>query len=162
MADSDDKTQDGAHKKTLTLKGGASAGMRPGMSRGPRTVVVEKRTRVVPHGNAGAGASVRPSPAGTPSSGASARPQSPSRDTGRSSRPSAPPAPRRGRRWLGTALVLIAIAGALTYVYYPTTSEHPANSRRARFAATGPALTLTLVPLASNTANARPCRSNKA
>ena len=50
----------------------------------------------------------------------------------------APPAPRRGRRWLGTALVLIAIAGALTYVYYPTTSEHPANSRRARFAATGP------------------------
>ncbi len=36
MADSDDKTQDGAHKKTLTLKGGASAGMRPGMSRGPQ------------------------------------------------------------------------------------------------------------------------------
>ena len=55
MADSDDKTQDGAHKKTLTLKAGASAGARPGMSRGGRsTVVVEKRTRVVPHGTTGA------------------------------------------------------------------------------------------------------------
>ena len=61
MADSDDKTQDGAHKKTLTLKAGASAGARPGMSRGGRsTVVVEKRTRVVPHGTTGAPASARP------------------------------------------------------------------------------------------------------
>src|SRR6218665_3049765 len=51
MADSDDKTQDGAHKKTLTLKGGPSAGARPGMSRGGRrTVVVERKNRGVPHG----------------------------------------------------------------------------------------------------------------
>ena len=76
MADSDDKTQDGAHKKTLTLKAGASAGARPGMSRGGRsTVVVEKRTRVVPHGNTGAPA--RPTPAGAPPAGSSARSQSP-------------------------------------------------------------------------------------
>ena len=66
MADSDDKTQDGAHKKTLTLKAGASAGARPGMSRGGRsTVVVEKRTRVVPHGTTGAPATARPSPTGS-------------------------------------------------------------------------------------------------
>ena len=31
MADSDDKTQDGAHKKTLTLKGGPAVGARPGL-----------------------------------------------------------------------------------------------------------------------------------
>jgi translation initiation factor IF-2 len=75
MADSDDKTQDGAHKKTLTLKAGASAGARPGMSRGGRsTVVVEKRTRVVPHGTTGAPASARPSPSGAPSTGAPSRP----------------------------------------------------------------------------------------
>src|SRR5262245_1049067 len=54
MADSDDKQQDGAHKKTLSLKGGPSVGARPGMGRGPRTVVVEKRTRVVPRGGASA------------------------------------------------------------------------------------------------------------
>ncbi len=83
MADSDDKTQDGAHKKTLTLKGGPSAGARPGMSRGPRTVVVERKNRVVPHGNAPA--PTRPASA---NSAAPARPQSPaSRDGGR-------PAPR--------------------------------------------------------------------
>ena len=35
MADSEDKHDDGAHKKTLTLKGGPSVGARPGMSRGP-------------------------------------------------------------------------------------------------------------------------------
>ncbi|MGN6157573.1 MAG: translation initiation factor IF-2 [Devosia sp.] len=69
MADSDDKTQDGAHKKTLTLKGGPSAGARPGMSRGARTVVVERKTRVVPHGATGAPArqaAPPPSAAGTP------------------------------------------------------------------------------------------------
>ncbi len=77
MADSDDKTQDGAHKKTLTLKGGPSAGARPGMSRGPRTVVVEKRTRVVPHTNPSA-------PARPASNGAApARPPTRSSDTGR-------------------------------------------------------------------------------
>jgi translation initiation factor IF-2 len=74
MADSDDKTQDGAHKKTLTLKAGASAGARPGMSRGGRsTVVVEKRTRVVPHGTTGAPA--RPAPTGA--APVSARPATP-------------------------------------------------------------------------------------
>jgi translation initiation factor IF-2 len=66
MADSDDKTQDGAPKKTLTLKGGASAGARPGMSRGARTVVVERKNRVVPHGTTGAPA--RPGSAGGPAS----------------------------------------------------------------------------------------------
>jgi translation initiation factor IF-2 len=77
MADSDDKTQDGAHKKTLTLKAGASAGARPGMSRGGRsTVVVEKRTRVVPHGNS-SGAPARPAPANASQPGAPARPQQP-------------------------------------------------------------------------------------
>ncbi|HWA19747.1 MAG TPA: translation initiation factor IF-2, partial [Devosia sp.] len=67
MADSDDKTTTGG-KKTLTLKGGPALGARPGMSRGGRsTVVVEKRTRVVPRGNAGV-------PAHTP---ATAQPQTP-------------------------------------------------------------------------------------
>src|SRR5204862_7353685 len=80
MADSDDKTQDGAHKKTLTLKAGASAGARPGMSRGGRsTVVVEKRTRVVPHGSPSA--PTRPSSSAPSSSPAPVR--SPNRDTGR-------------------------------------------------------------------------------
>ena len=58
MADNDDKrTDDTGAKKTLTLKGGPGLGNRPGMSRGPSrsTVVVEKRTRVVPKpGAAGA------------------------------------------------------------------------------------------------------------
>src|ERR1700755_2037796 len=84
MADSDDKTQDGAHKKTLTLKSGPAVGARPGMSRGPRTVVVEKRTRVVPHGNTGAPA--RPAsaaPASAPQRPASPPPSRDGRDGGR-------------------------------------------------------------------------------
>ena len=49
MADNDDKGAAGAGgKKTLTLKAGPATGMRPGMSRSSRTVVVEKRTRRVP------------------------------------------------------------------------------------------------------------------
>ena len=89
MADSDDKTQDGAHKKTLTLKGGTSAGARPGMSRGPRTVVVERKNRVVPHGNAPAPS--RPA-SSAPASGAPARPQSTGRsDYGRPQRSSSSP-----------------------------------------------------------------------
>src|SRR5690349_12379501 len=95
MADSDDKTQDGAHKKTLTLKAGTSAGARPGMSRGTRsTVVVEKRTRVVPHGNTGAPA--RPAPSAAPSS-APTRPASPPSGRGDGGRPpqrQMPSAPR--------------------------------------------------------------------
>jgi len=88
MADSDDKQHDGAPKKTLTLKGGPSAGARPGMSRGPaRTVVVEKRTRVVPHGTTGA--PVRPAGSSAPSS--SPRQSTPPRDGGRPLR-SGPPA----------------------------------------------------------------------
>jgi len=62
MADNDDKrTDDTGAKKTLTLKGGPGLGNRPGMSRGPSrsTVVVEKRTRLVPKPNA-AGAPHRP------------------------------------------------------------------------------------------------------
>jgi translation initiation factor IF-2 len=66
MADSDDKHDDGTGgKKTLTLKGGPAAGARPGASRGPRTVVVEKRTRIVPRGSTGAPSS------GAPRSGSS-------------------------------------------------------------------------------------------
>ncbi|WP_240231347.1 translation initiation factor IF-2 [Devosia lacusdianchii] len=55
MAENDDKrTDDTGAKKTLTLKGGPGLGNRPGMSRGPSrsTVVVEKRTRLVPKPNA--------------------------------------------------------------------------------------------------------------
>lgn len=51
MADNDDKrSDDTGAKKTLTLKGGPALGNRAGTSRGPSrsTVVVEKRTRVVP------------------------------------------------------------------------------------------------------------------
>jgi translation initiation factor IF-2 len=54
MADNDDKrTDDTGAKKTLTLKGGPGLGNRPGVSRGPSrsTVVVEKRTRLVPKPN---------------------------------------------------------------------------------------------------------------
>ncbi|WP_137150398.1 translation initiation factor IF-2 [Devosia sp. FKR38] len=74
MADNDDKrTDDNGAKKTLTLKGGPGLGNRPGMSRGPSrsTVVVEKRTRLVPKPNA-------PSPAQRPAASASSpnsRPQ---------------------------------------------------------------------------------------
>ncbi len=68
MADNDDKrTDDTGAKKTLTLKGGPALGNRPGMSRGPSrsTVVVEKRTRVVPKpGGAAPGAGGRPGGAG--------------------------------------------------------------------------------------------------
>jgi translation initiation factor IF-2 len=67
MADNDDKrSDDTGAKKTLTLKGGAGLGNRPGgMSRGPSrsTVVVEKRTRIVPKPAGGP-------PAGTGRSGA--------------------------------------------------------------------------------------------
>ncbi|OAM82297.1 translation initiation factor IF-2 [Devosia elaeis] len=70
MADNDDKrTDDTGAKKTLTLKGGAGLGNRPGgMSRGPSrsTVVVEKRTRIVPKPNAapGGGSGGRPGASG--------------------------------------------------------------------------------------------------
>jgi translation initiation factor IF-2 len=56
MADNDDKHGDDAGaggKKTLTLKGAPNLGSRPGMSRSSRTVVVEKRTRVVRPGTPG-------------------------------------------------------------------------------------------------------------
>jgi translation initiation factor IF-2 len=93
MADNDDKREDAGHKKTLTLKGGPAVG-RPAMSRSSRsTVVVEKRTRVVPHG----GPSARP---GSPS-GASARPH-PSQPASGSPRtqlrqtPSSPSRPNAG------------------------------------------------------------------
>ncbi len=66
MADNDDKRSDDGAKKTLTLKGGPGLGNRPGMSRGPSrsTVVVEKRTRVVPKpaGQPGPGAGGRSGP----------------------------------------------------------------------------------------------------
>ncbi|HTH27211.1 MAG TPA: translation initiation factor IF-2 [Sphingobium sp.] len=72
MADNDDKrTDDTGAKKTLTLKGGPGLGNRPGMSRGPSrsTVVVEKRTRLVPKPNAPS-VPHRPAPAaGAPSQG---------------------------------------------------------------------------------------------
>lgn len=50
------------------------------------------------------------------------------------------PSPRRkrGRRWLTWALVLIAVAGALAYVYYPAAEQEKATGRRGRFAASGP------------------------
>ncbi|KQX38716.1 translation initiation factor IF-2 [Devosia sp. Root436] len=70
MADNDDKrTDDTGAKKTLTLKGGPGLGNRPGMSRGPSrsTVVVEKRTRLVPKPNAPS-APHRPQP-GAPAQG---------------------------------------------------------------------------------------------
>ena len=72
MADNDDKrTDDTGAKKTLTLKGGAGLGNRPGgMSRGPSrsAVVVEKRTRIVPKPNAGpaSGSGGRPPQGGRP------------------------------------------------------------------------------------------------
>jgi len=70
MADNDDKRDDGAGgKKTLTLKGSPNLGGRPGVARSSRsTVVVEKRTRVVPprgpgaQGGAPSGAPSRPHP----------------------------------------------------------------------------------------------------
>jgi translation initiation factor IF-2 len=93
MADSDDKHDGSAGKKTLTLKSGSAVGARPGMSRGPRTVVVEKRTRVVPHGTGAAPA--RPSAAPAPSRPA-ASVQARGGDSGRApSRAAAPSAPRQ-------------------------------------------------------------------
>src|SRR5690606_40121269 len=75
MADNDDKrSDDTGAKKTLTLKGGAGLGNRPGgMARGPSrtTVVVEKRARIVPKPNMGAGGGGRP---GGPGSGQGGRP----------------------------------------------------------------------------------------
>src|ERR1700754_4443296 len=96
MADNDDKREDGAGKKTLTLKGAPNLGGRPGMSRSSRsTVVVEKRTRVVPgqrpgtsnysSGSSSASSSPRPHP--SQPSGSSPRPQPP---------PSAPGRPNGG------------------------------------------------------------------
>ncbi|SMQ85808.1 bacterial translation initiation factor 2 (bIF-2) [Devosia lucknowensis] len=75
MADNDDKrSDDTGAKKTLTLKSGAGLGNRPGgMSRGPSrsTVVVEKRTRIVPKpaGAAPAGAGRPGAPGGRPQGG---------------------------------------------------------------------------------------------
>src|SRR3954454_9637218 len=78
MADSDDKN-DGTTKKTLSLKGGPSVGARSGMSRGPaRTVVVERKNRVMPHANAPAPS--RPSSPSAPSNHAPQR--SACRDSG--------------------------------------------------------------------------------
>jgi translation initiation factor IF-2 len=72
MADNDDKrTDDTGAKKTLTLKGGPGLGNRPGMSRGSSrsTVVVEKRTRLVPKPNVPS-APHRPQPgSGAPTQG---------------------------------------------------------------------------------------------
>ena len=68
MADNDDKRGDDAGaggKKTLTLKGAPNLGGRPGVSRSSRTVVVEKRTRVVRPGTPAFGsgtAAPRPHP----------------------------------------------------------------------------------------------------
>jgi translation initiation factor IF-2 len=86
MADNDDKRDDhgAGGKKTLTLKGGPAmgGGMRPGMGRSSRTVVVEKRTRRVgppgsgpaPHATSGAPAPRQPAPIGG-NGAVSARPQ---------------------------------------------------------------------------------------
>ncbi|HEY0918191.1 MAG TPA: hypothetical protein VGD93_03160, partial [Devosia sp.] len=65
MADNDDKRGDDASaggKKTLTLKGAPNLGGRPGVSRSSRTVVVEKRTRVVRPGAPGFGTGAAPRP----------------------------------------------------------------------------------------------------
>jgi translation initiation factor IF-2 len=83
MADNDDKrTEDTGAKKTLTLKGGPGLGNRPGLSRGPSrsTVVVEKRTRLVPKPNAPMTAPQRPQ-GGAPSNGRppAGRPSQPTR-----------------------------------------------------------------------------------
>ena len=46
--------------------------------------------------------------------------------------------PRRGPRRLATFLVLVAVAAALAYVYYPATEQQDHSSRRSRFASNGP------------------------
>ncbi|MEO6396233.1 MAG: translation initiation factor IF-2, partial [Devosia sp.] len=92
MADSDDKTGAGG-KKTLTLKGGPAMGARPGMSRGGRsTVVVEKRTRVVPRSNAAPPATQHPTAPVPPA--AAPRP-APLRDRARPPLRGPAPAPAR-------------------------------------------------------------------
>jgi translation initiation factor IF-2 len=92
MADNDDKREDGSgQKKTLTLKGAPGLG-RPGAARSSRsTVVVEKRTRVVPHGAPASGrptgaAAARPHPSASPAA-LGARPQL--RSSGAAGRPNA-------------------------------------------------------------------------
>jgi translation initiation factor IF-2 len=92
MADNDDKREDGAGgKKTLTLKAAPNLGNRPGMSRSSRsTVVVEKRTRVVPPrgpGAYGAAPSAAPRPHPTQSTSAPQQRQ-PQRSPQQSNRPS--------------------------------------------------------------------------
>ncbi len=93
MADSDDKREDGGGKKTLTLKSGPAVGARP-MSRGPvRTVVVEKRSRIVPRGTTGAPAYT---PSAAPAAPASRQSPSPSRnDAGRPQARTPTAAPRQ-------------------------------------------------------------------
>ncbi|WP_338721637.1 translation initiation factor IF-2 [Devosia sp. XK-2] len=104
MADNDDKrSDDTGAKKTLTLKGGAGLGNRPGgMSRGPSrsTVVVEKRTRIVPK------------PAGGPPAGAG-------RPGGQGGRPQGRPMQQQNRAPLGLSAAeaearrqALALAGA--------------------------------------------------
>jgi translation initiation factor IF-2 len=79
MADNDDKREDGpgaGGKKTLTLKGAPNLGGRPGMARSSRsTVVVEKRTRVVPRGAPGFGAGSGPRPHPSQPGAPGSRPQ---------------------------------------------------------------------------------------
>jgi len=107
MADNDDKrSDDTGAKKTLTLKGGAGLGNRPGgTSRGPSrsTVVVEKRTRVVPK------------PGGQPGMGGG-RPGAPG---GQSGRPQGRPMQQQNRAPLGLSAAeaearrqALALAGA--------------------------------------------------
>ncbi len=87
MADNDDKRDDtgAGGKKTLTLKGAPSLGGRPNMARSSRnTVVVEKRTRLVP-GSAPAAHAPRTQSANPSSSGAPQGAGRPGGSPGRSS-----------------------------------------------------------------------------
>ncbi|WP_375451173.1 translation initiation factor IF-2 [uncultured Devosia sp.] len=80
MAENDDKRTDdnSGAKKTLTLKGGPGLGNRPGMARPQsRTVVVEKRTRLVPKPGAPSGVAPQRAPVITPSNGAPSQSQRP-------------------------------------------------------------------------------------
>ena len=108
MADNDDKrSDDTGAKKTLTLKGGAGLGNRPGgTSRGPSrsTVVVEKRTRVVPK------------PGGQPGMGGGGRSGAPG---GQGGRPQGRPMQQQNRAPLGLSAAeaearrqALAMAGA--------------------------------------------------